>query len=126
MHFLWSAGWETHTPFEVRQQIRQALTQETQKLGALVPEAGAYINEYALILIDNIIHTDTLSRADIVRDSLLLKLALVTNHCPYRTNLNGKMSSGEATTIDLLESRGPLIQPVFSLAITASDMKETR
>jgi hypothetical protein len=48
MHFLWSAGWETDTPFEVRQQIRQALTQETQKLGALVPEAGAYINEYVL------------------------------------------------------------------------------
>ncbi|PVG02323.1 FAD-binding domain-containing protein [Serendipita vermifera] len=46
MHFLWSAGWETDTPFDIRQQIRQALTQETQKLGALAPEAGAYVNEY--------------------------------------------------------------------------------
>ncbi|CAG8676904.1 595_t:CDS:2, partial [Acaulospora colombiana] len=65
IHFLWSAGWETDTPFEIRQQIRKALTQETQKLGALAPEAGAYVNEYVSILLNNATNTDILCRADI-------------------------------------------------------------
>ncbi|PVF95626.1 FAD-binding domain-containing protein [Serendipita vermifera] len=44
-HLVLVSGWETSTPFSVRQLLRQALTQETQKLGALVPGFGSYVNE---------------------------------------------------------------------------------
>ncbi|PVG03844.1 FAD-binding domain-containing protein [Serendipita vermifera] len=38
-------GWATDTPFPTRQAIRQTVTQETQKLAALVPGGGSYFNE---------------------------------------------------------------------------------
>ncbi|PVF95632.1 FAD-binding domain-containing protein, partial [Serendipita vermifera] len=44
-HLVFVSGWETSTPFSIRQQIRAGLTQETQKLAALVPGFGSYPNE---------------------------------------------------------------------------------
>jgi hypothetical protein len=49
-HLVLVSGWETNTPFSVRQVIRAGLTQETQKLAALVPGYGSYPNEYVLPL----------------------------------------------------------------------------
>ncbi|PVF95629.1 FAD-binding domain-containing protein [Serendipita vermifera] len=44
-HLMAGAGWENSTPFPTRQLVREVLTAETQKLGALVPGAGSYHNE---------------------------------------------------------------------------------
>ncbi|PVF95627.1 FAD-binding domain-containing protein [Serendipita vermifera] len=44
-HLALTTGWDTSTPFPIRQLIRQGLTQETQKLAALVPGFGSYSNE---------------------------------------------------------------------------------
>jgi hypothetical protein len=49
-HLVLVAGWDATTPFAIRQLIRQGLTQETQKLGALVPGFGSYVNEYVYLL----------------------------------------------------------------------------
>jgi hypothetical protein len=50
IHLVLGSGWLTDTPFETRQFIRAGLTQETQKLAALVPGAGSYVNEYVQFL----------------------------------------------------------------------------
>jgi hypothetical protein len=45
-HLILVAGYEPSTPFPVRDVIRRGLTKEVQKLGALVPGFGSYVNEY--------------------------------------------------------------------------------
>jgi hypothetical protein len=45
-HLILVAGYAPSTPFPIRDVIRQGLTQEVQKLGALVPGFGSYVNEY--------------------------------------------------------------------------------
>ncbi|PVF95631.1 FAD-binding domain-containing protein [Serendipita vermifera] len=44
-HLVLGTGWLTDTPFSTRQLIRTGLTQEIQKLAALVPSSGSYVNE---------------------------------------------------------------------------------
>jgi hypothetical protein len=50
-HLVLVSGYETDTPFPIRQLIRQGLTQETQQLASLVPGFGCYHNEYVLIIV---------------------------------------------------------------------------
>lgn len=45
-HVVLLGEWETETPFEERDAMRRKVTHLTQAMGRLVPEAGAYHNEY--------------------------------------------------------------------------------
>jgi hypothetical protein len=46
--FLLSSICDTNTPLSERRRVREQLTEETQKLAALVPGAGSYVNECLL------------------------------------------------------------------------------
>lgn len=61
-HYVgFTQGWETDTPFEVRDLIRRNMTEQTQALARLIPEFGSYHNEYVYPYINSIIATDHLT-----------------------------------------------------------------
>ncbi|CAG8739088.1 10196_t:CDS:2, partial [Acaulospora colombiana] len=76
-HLALTTGWDNSTPFSIRGLIRQGLTQETQKLAALVPGFGSYVNDSS------------------------------TDYELCRTNRIGKKPSGAATITAFLVSRSP-------------------